>query len=144
MSLPLRLGRAGRAVCLGVSIAVALAAVHAQTLAADDTQCTSASGRYRVSYSSELEPLAINRIHDWVLHVETTGGEPVVGAQIAIEGGMPEHDHGLATSPRVTEELGGGDYLIEGLRFHMPGRWEVVVSLRVVSEPDRCTLSFVL
>jgi hypothetical protein len=42
---------------------------------------------------------------------------------------MPEHDHGLPTKPRITEELGGGDYRLEGMRFHMSGYWEVVVSI---------------
>ncbi|HSG66331.1 MAG TPA: FixH family protein, partial [Gammaproteobacteria bacterium] len=133
MSSKPRDGDAGRA---RIVVVLALAMAQWPALAADDAYCTSASGRYRVSYTSELEPLAINRIHSWVLHVESVDGDPVTGAAIEIGGGMPEHDHGLATSPRATEELGGGDYLIEGLRFHMPGRWEIVVDLRVGANRD--------
>jgi hypothetical protein len=135
----------GRAL-LALAVGLATGSLQAQPPAhADgDTQCVSASGRYRVGYSSDLQPLAINRIHSWVLHIETTEGDPVTGAEIEIDGGMPEHDHGLATSPRATEELGGGDYRVEGLRFHMPGEWEIVVSLRIGADRDRCTLSLVL
>ena len=43
---------------------------------------------------------------------------------------MPqEHDHGLPTRPRVTEELGDGDYRLDGLRFHMGGYWEIFVDV---------------
>ena len=34
---------------------------------------------------------------------------------------MPEHNHGFPTAPRVTENLGEGDYLLEGMRFNMGG-----------------------
>lgn len=81
-----------------------------------------------VTWSSDEEP-RINEMHSWVLHVQTEEGIPVEGATIEVEGGMPEHDHGLPTRPRVTAELGDGDYRLDGLRFHMRGYWEVVVSI---------------
>ncbi len=43
---------------------------------------------------------------------------------------VPEHEHGLPTLPQV-KNLGGGRYLIEGLKFHMPGSW--IVALRIKS-----------
>lgn len=61
-------------------------------------------------------------------------GEPVDSAHIEVDGGMPEHGHGLPTSPRVTRQLGAGHYLVEGLRLSMRGRW--VFSFAIVS-PDR-------
>ena len=69
-------------------------------------------------------------MHSWTLHVETEDGEPVTGATIEVEGGMPAHDHGLPTAPRVTEELGDGDYRLDGVRFHMGGQWELVFRIR--------------
>lgn len=93
---------------------------------------------FRVSYASRLEPIAINRIHSWILHLETAGGEPVVDADISIGGGMPAHDHGLPTAPRVTRNLGGGNYLVEGLRFHMNGDWEV--ELRITADDTTDTV----
>ena len=36
---------------------------------------------------------------------------------------MPEHGHGFPTVPEVTEYLGDGKYLVEGLKFSMPGWW---------------------
>lgn len=83
----------------------------------------------RVTYSTPAGPPTINRIHSWLLHVESVDGVPIENAQIIVSGGMPEHDHGLPTLPRVTEELGGGDYVLDGMRFHMRGYWEIEVTV---------------
>ncbi len=83
----------------------------------------------RVTYTTPAGPPQINRIHSWILHLETADGKPVESARVVVEGGMPEHDHGLPTRPRVTEELGGGDYRLDGMRFHMSGYWEIVVTV---------------
>jgi len=89
----------------------------------------SRSGYYRVTYRSKLDPVVINRIHAWVFHVETADGAPVSGATITLTGGMPEHNHGLPTVPTMTAELGNGDYLVDGMRFHMTGYWELRVTV---------------
>lgn len=44
---------------------------------------------------------------------------------------MPVHNHGMPTQPRMTRELGGGRYLVEGMRFHMRGEW--IVEMRITS-----------
>jgi len=82
-----------------------------------------------VTYTTPEGDIRINTMHSWILHIETADGEPVTGADIEVSGGMPAHNHGLPTSPRVTEELGDGDYRLDGLRFHMGGYWEVVVTV---------------
>jgi hypothetical protein len=68
-------------------------------------------------------------MHSWILHVENDAGLEIEGAMIDVDGGMPKHNHGLPTIPRVTEELGGGDYKLDGMRFHMSGYWEIVVTI---------------
>ena len=102
------------------------------------------SGYYRVSFISELQPLAINRIHGWTFHVETPGGEPVEGATISVSGGMPLHNHGLPTEPKMTAELGGGDYRVEGMRFHMNGDWELTVTVDVDGRRDTVVIPLTL
>ncbi|MEI2609238.1 MAG: FixH family protein [Candidatus Promineifilaceae bacterium] len=108
------------------------------------TTRTSDNGFYQVSFSSELEPLAINQMHSWILHVETADGEPVEDAVITVDGGMPQHGHGLPTQPQVTENLGGGDYRVEGLRFQMGGWWEVSFAIDAAATPDSVTFNLVL
>ncbi len=102
--------------------------ITASELAAQEVW-ESSMGSYKVSYSSKVTPIPINQIHQWVLHIETADGEPVSNAKLDIQGGMPLHDHGLPTNPVATEYLGEGNYLIEGVRFHMMGDWEITLEI---------------
>lgn len=120
-----------------VLMLLALASFGAAAQEVDETWAQlSDGGRFRVSVTSNLQPIAINQIHSWVLHVSNTDGESLAGAEITVTGGMPAHDHGLPTTPRMTQELGNGDYLIEGMRFHMNGSWEVAFTISVGSDID--------
>ena len=96
-------------------------------------------GHYRVAYASTLQPLAINRMHAWVIHVANADGRPMEGAELTLSGGMPIHDHGLPTAPRMTTSLGGGNYLVEGMKFHMAGPWEVTVTVSASLGSDSVT-----
>jgi hypothetical protein len=84
---------------------------------------------YRVSIAPETPPVTINALHNWVLEVMTPDGKPVQNAEVSIDGGMPAHGHGLPTAPRVTEYLGDGRYLVEGVRFNMAGWWQVTFTI---------------
>jgi hypothetical protein len=107
-------------------------AVHAQQATApDSTESTrvTRNALFVVSYEPIAEALAINSIHQWLIHVATEDGEAVTDAQISVVGGMPVHDHGLPTLPQMTKNLGDGTYLVEGMKFHMAGWWQITVSI---------------
>lgn len=99
-----------------------------------------------VSYEAPAGELTINRMQSIILSVATSTGEPVLGANISVVGGMPAHNHGLPTRPRVTAELGNGRYRLDGLRFHMRGTWELVVTIETAansSDPSASKISIV-
>jgi hypothetical protein len=100
-------------------------------------------GIYTVSFESSLTPIEINQMHTWILRV-TTAGKPVPNAELSVTGGMPEHDHGLPTRPRVTENLGDGNYRLEGMRFHMQGYWEVSIAIEADGKTDTVTVTLSL
>lgn len=114
-----------------IALCLLLASVQA-----DESSWTSQRSLYVVSYQSDLVPLRINKLHAWVLHIENADGSSVIGAHIEASGGMPAHDHGLPTYPRVTEELGDGDYRLDGMRFHMSGAWELTITITVDGKTD--------
>ena len=121
---------------LAVALFAASMAAENQAESADSRVWISQSGLFQVGYKSQQQPITINRMHSWVLHVETADGQPVANADITLLGGMPEHDHGLPTSPRMTQYLGNGKYLIEGIRFHMNGSWEITITISAGGERD--------
>ena len=90
----------------------------------------SAAGLYRATIEPRGDTIPRNRLHVWTLHLETAAGAPVDSALIGVDGGMPQHGHGLPTKP-VARQLGRGDYLVEGMKFNMGGWW--VVKFRVQS-----------
>ncbi len=100
------------------------------------TSRLSDNGLYQVSWSSDMESVPLNQIHTWTLTVNTAGGQPVEDATIFVDGGMPQHGHGLPTNPKVTEYLGNGQYRVEGLRFQMTGFWEVKLNITAEGQSD--------
>ena len=101
----------------------------------------SAGGRYRATILPQGDTIRVGRLHAWKLHLERTeGGAAVDAATIAVDGGMPQHGHGLPTKPRVTRQLGGGDYVVEGMKFNMGGWWEV--KFRVSADAGADSLTF--
>lgn len=96
----------------------------------------SRSGHFHLSYESELDPIIINRMHSWVLHLVTADGQAVSAVKITMQGGMPEHDHGLPTRPRVSASADPGRYLVEGIRFHMSGHWEIEFTISTGRDED--------
>ncbi len=101
-------------------------------------------GGKQLAVHSEVSPVQINRMHSWRLRLSDAAGAPVSGAEILVQGGMPEHDHGLPTQPAVTGEIAPGIYLLQGVRFHMPGRWLMEFSIRLNGDADSASLEFAL
>ena len=93
---------------------------------------------------SQLSPVIINRIHSWELVLTRPDGSPLAGAEISVLGGMPDHDHGLPTLPVVTTETSPGRYLLEGVRFHMPGRWQLSFTIQGPDGNESAQLDFEL
>ena len=100
----------------------------------------SEAGIYRGTIRPQADPIPQGRLHSWTLHLETASGAPVDSAAIAVDGGMPQHGHGLPTKPVVTRHLGNGDYVVEGMKFNMGGWW--VVKFRVSSTAGADSLVF--
>ena len=73
--------------------------------------------------------------------IDGDGGQPVTGAKITVDGGTPEHGHGLPSRPRVTKDLGNGWYEIGGLRFNMGGWWEVKLTVNGPAGVDTVTFN---
>jgi hypothetical protein len=94
-------------------------------------------GTFIGSWSSDPRVPPINALHEWVLHIETADGAPVEGATIVVGGDMPAHGHGMPTQPQVTEDLGGGNYRVEGMSFQMGGYWIIDVTVTVGNQTDR-------
>ena len=75
-------------------------------------------------------PLSVGQTQAVALSIVDRNGTPVDSATITINGGMPQHGHGLPTRPKVREGDVPGRYAIAGLRFNMGGWWVVSFVIR--------------
>jgi YtkA-like len=101
----------------------------------------------RQIYTATLQPaqpLRLRQLQTVPVLILDANGRPVEGASITVDGGMPEHRHGLPTQPRVTRSLGGGVYEIEGVRFSMGGWWELKLAIESPAGADRVTFNLAL
>lgn len=99
---------------------------------------------FNVSYRSDIDPIPINKIHGWSLTISTPNGIPVTDAEISVVGDMPEHGHGLPTQPEVTQELDDGVYLVQGMKFSMPGWWVIKFNIRTEDKEDFVTFNLLV
>ena len=100
------------------------------------TRRLSRGGLYEVSYVPEAQPVPKRRLHAWTVEVRTRDGKPVDGASLRVDGGMPDHGHGLPTAPAVKEALGGGRYVVDGMKFSMGGYWVVDLAIDAAAGAD--------
>lgn len=118
--------------------------VAAAPIAAPGSVAPAASNNrlFSASVTSELEPVVINQLHSWTLHLQTADGAPVEDATITVTGSMPAHSHGMPTNPQVTANLGGGNYRVEGIQFQMGGEWEVIFNITAGAVTDAVVFRF--
>lgn len=108
------------------------------------TERISENGLYRISFIPQTDPIPLSQLHTWTIRIESADGTGIEDAAINVDGGMPEHGHGLPTRPQVTQALGNGDYLVEGMKFQMPGWWIVRFDVTTTQGSDTVTFNLML
>lgn len=104
---------------------------------------TSANGLYVATLepARAIKPRQMQTVR--VAIVDGTGAA-VENAQLTIDGGMPQHGHGLPTRPRMTRAIAAGTYEVEGVRFNMGGWWELKVTITSARGADTVTFNLSL
>ena len=98
-------------------------------------------------YAATLQPrqaLRVRQLQTLPVLITDASGRPIEGARVSVDGGMPEHGHGLPTQPKVRSALGAGMYEIEGLRFNMGGWWERKLAIESPAGTDSITFNLSL
>ena len=111
---------------------LAIAALVAAAGIAEARACTGATGgeairgkELSVQWQADPQPIPVGRHFRLNLLACTAQQTPYAG-NIAVDANMPMHRHGMNYRATVRNE-GGGRYVAEGLLFHMPGRWQIVI-----------------
>ena len=96
---------------------------------------------YRLAYRTQPEKIVIGRHFALEIAVCAKTGGVIEG--IVIDGFMPEHRHGMNYRP-TAKLLSAGRYQVDGLMFHMPGRWDLHFDIRSGGHSARLTAENVL
>lgn len=104
----------------------------------------SVENKYVVTLQPPARQAAINQLHEWRVKLVSPAGVPVPNARIKVDGGMPQHGHGLPTRPQVTQALADGTYVIEGMKFSMTGWWEIKLAIDTAEGADKVTFNAVV
>jgi hypothetical protein len=99
----------------------------------------SVGGLYRATLEPQ-HPLQVGKMQSVRVVLTDSTGQPVSGAQVTVDGGMPEHGHGLPTSPVAAAFPEAGVYEIQGVKFNMGGWW--VFNLHVDGAAGRDSVTF--
>ncbi len=103
----------------------------------------SEEGLYQVTLVPSIEPVPVGKMHAWLVEVTDADGQ-AVDAEIAMDGGMPQHGHGLPTVPQVTGKDHHGRHIVGGMRFNMPGWWVLDIDIDGTAGADTATFNLAL
>jgi hypothetical protein len=86
----------------------------------------SAGGQYIVIYKPDPNPIPLNEPFNIEVQVlDAKSRKPLQnGFKLDVDGRMPHHRHGMNRQPTL-QQREDGTSLVQGMLFHMPGRWEV-------------------
>jgi hypothetical protein len=104
----------------------------------------STNGAYEVALVPPATAPAINQIHSWTVKLSDSAGTPVHGALFTVDGGMPQHGHGLPTKPEVSGEVESGTYRVDGMKFSMTGWWVIKLNIQGPEGADTVTFNTVV
>lgn len=68
---------------------------------------------------------------------------PATAQLVKVDAEMPDHRHGMNYKPSFTP-MGDGRWRVEGMVWHMAGRWAVKVETRLDGTPHTLTRSVIL
>jgi len=99
------------------------------------------SSHYMVAFRPEPIRIEVGQPFSLLFNVCTKNDSPA--ELVAVDATMPDHKHGMNYRPTIVS-MGDGRYRVEGLVFHMPGRWELSIDVRAGEESERLTHEIIL
>ena len=100
-------------------VSVAALAAHAACPFPADAPAHATTGPVQARWTTEPQPVQVGE--PFVLRVSLC---PADARLLRVDATMPEHRHGMNYQPSV-KPLGQGLWQVEGMVWHMAGRWEL-------------------
>jgi hypothetical protein len=121
-----------------------LAPVVARPVAPEPLPIRSEAGHFIVRVTGIDRPEHLNHLHGFELRLADAAGKPVTDATVVLSGLRSDSNSPLPTLPQVLPVAGDGRYWAEGLRFHMPGDWQMIFTIDSSGIRDRAFLHVIV
>jgi hypothetical protein len=119
-------------------------ASHMHSSPATVTGGTTLAGHYAISWTSTPDPVVVGEVFALDTTVTHSDGAALpAGATLTVDAWMPEHGHGMeGVTPVTTEKAGApGHFRTDGMRFQMPGQWQLKFKVDAAAGLDELTLN---
>ena len=97
------------------------------------------SAHYLVAFRAEPLRIEVGEPFSLLVNACTRADRPA--ELVNVDAQMPDHKHGMNYRPTIVS-LGSGRYRVDGMIFHMPGRWELSLDVRDGEESERLSHEF--
>ena len=85
-----------------------------------------------------------NKIHTWIVSVQPVDGSSPDDIKLEFFGGMPLHNHGFPTSPKISKIDESGEFLLNGVKFSMKGWWQFAFAIKRADIVDTVRVNLVI
>jgi hypothetical protein len=129
----------------GPGVRPAAPAVAARPAVTAQHAGTTLQGVFAYEWTSDPDPIPFNERFSLTVTVASAErpDEPLPGATLEANALMPEHGHGMNTAPRVTR-VADGTFRVDGMLFHMPGLWHLVLVVKDAGRYDSAIVPIAL
>lgn len=85
-------------------------------------------------FGKDLDSIPLNQVIQLRVDIIAVDHLPINDlALFKFDAQMPAHRHGMVTKAKISS-TGSQRYLIEGVKLHMPGMWQLVFDLKAASD----------
>ena len=122
----------------GDSPAATQPAAGAKEAIASERELATSQNSYVVVYATQPASIPLNEMFTVTVRVldKATRTPVAKDIELQVDARMPHHRHGMNTQPQITRQS-LGMYHVDGMQFHMPGRWELYFDVSADGRTER-------
>ncbi len=108
------------------------------------TQLQTQGKAYTVLFSPAIDSMPLNKYFDLDVQIKGATYQTLTfPLDMEIDAGMKAHNHSMNVIPRIIN-LGEGKFRVEGMLFHMPGKWFLRFIIRRGAMSDKAEVNLVV
>ncbi|HEV2515688.1 MAG TPA: FixH family protein [Devosia sp.] len=109
-----------------------------------DLSTTRVSERGTFTATVVTGPVVVGEPMSWAFKLKASDGSVIDPSTLSLDGGMPQHGHGLPRAPSQASATNNGTFVFSGIEFSMRGWWVINIHRTTASGADQAVFNFQL